>query len=145
MSLTEKRCPKCDQVKEASQFYVSKKRPDGLSSYCRQCQVHDAKARYNPHPRYRPPEGQKWCPKCESLKALDEFGANRSAHDGKQQYCKPCAVAIVTASRHKNPESHRRSSKNWREANPERHADNHARWRYGIEHEIGRASCRERV
>jgi hypothetical protein len=132
--MTEKTCPKCGVTKEASQFYVSKKRPDGLSSYCRTCQVLDAKARYNPHPRYRPPEGQKWCPGCQSLKMLDEFGSNRSSHDGKQQYCKPCAVAKVTASRHKDPTSHRRSSKAWRERNPERHADNHAKWMYGIEH-----------
>lgn len=129
-----KLCPKCDTEKAPDQFYVSPKRPDGLSSYCRSCQVMDAKSRYNPHPRYRPPEGQKWCPGCESLKTLEEFGANRSNPDGKQQYCRPCAVARVTASRHKDPASHRRSSKAWRDANPERQADNNARWRYGVEH-----------
>lgn len=131
--LTEKQCPKCAEVKPALAFYVSKTRADGLSSYCRTCQLRDSKTRYSPHPRWQAPEGQKWCPGCKDTKLLEAFGANRSTHDGKQQYCKPCAVAIVTKSRHKDPTSHRRSSKNWREANPERHADLNARWRYGIE------------
>lgn len=132
MTVTEKKCPKCGETKAATSFYVSAKRPDGLSSYCRQCQVADAKSRQVPHPRWRAPEGTKWCPRCESIKPLDEFGANKSQYDGKQGMCKKCAVAAVTASRHKDPTSHRRSSKAWREANPERHADLGAKWRYGV-------------
>src|ERR1700761_178810 len=134
MTTAEKRCPKCDTIKSAAAFYVSARRPDGLSSYCRTCQIHDAKARYVEHPRWKAPDGMKWCPKCESTKALDEFGANRKNPDGKQNYCKPCCVASVTASRRKNPEAHRRSSKAWTTANADRHADNNARWRYGVEH-----------
>lgn len=135
MNATQKRCSKCGETKEASQFYVSASRPDGLSSYCRTCQIMDAKSRYNPSPRYRPPEGMKYCPKCGTLKAKDtDFGNNRSAYDGKQPYCKPCSVAAVTKSRHKDPTSHRASSKRWREANTERHADNNARRNYGIDH-----------
>ena len=128
-----KQCPKCGELKRAEQFYVSAKRPDGLSSYCRHCQVADAKSRYSPHPRWRAPEGTKWCPGCKDTRPLDQFGANQRNPDGKQIYCKPCAVAKVTASRHKDPTSHRRSSKAWREKNPEWHADNHARWKYGVE------------
>ena len=131
--MPDKLCPKCGVVKTPEQFYKSAKRPDGLSSYCRQCQVTDSKSRYSPHPRWRAPEGQKWCPGCESIKPLDAFGNNRNNPDGKQNYCKPCAVARVTASRQKDPTAHRRSSKNWREANPERHKDLNARWRYGVE------------
>ena len=134
MALTEKRCPKCDTAKPASAFYVSAKRPDGLSSYCRTCQVADAKSRHIPNPRWRAPEGSKYCPSCETIKPLDQFGSNKSQHDGKQSRCKPCCVASVTASRHKNPEAHRRSSKNWREKKPDRHADNHAKHLYGVEH-----------
>lgn len=129
-----KLCPKCDQIKSADQFYAQAKRPDGLSSYCRKCQVADAKSRYTAHPRWKAPAGTKWCPGCESIKPLDEFGANRSTEDGKQSRCKPCCVASVTASRHKDPTSHRRSSKAWRETNVDRHADNNARWKYGLEH-----------
>jgi hypothetical protein len=130
----EKLCPKCGETKTAAQFYVSAKRPNGLSSYCRECQVRDTKSRYSAHPRWKAPEGQKWCPGCKDCLPIDSFGKNASAHDGLATYCKPCAVKIVTKSRHKNPTSHRESSKRWREKNPERHADNHARWKYGVEH-----------
>jgi hypothetical protein len=131
---TEKLCPKCEEIKLASQFYKVATRTDGLSGYCRTCQLRDAKSRYSPHPRWRAPEGQKYCPKCDTTKDLEAFGNNRAQFDGKQNYCKPCCVATVTASRHKDPTSHRRSSKAWREANPERNKDNHAKWRYGLEH-----------
>lgn len=132
--MTEKLCPRCQTVKSAAQFYASKKRPGGLSSYCRECQVKDSKSRYSAHPRWRAPEGQKWCPGCQTTKPIESFGNNKKNRDGKQNYCKPCAVSKVTASRHKDPTSHRESSKRWAKANPERHADNNARWRYGVEH-----------
>lgn len=134
MTAAEKRCPKCGETKTPAQFYVSKNRPDGLSSYCRRCQVGDSKSRYSAHPRWQAPKGMKWCPGCKDTLPLDFFGKNRSNPDGLQQYCKPCAVAKVTASRYKNPASHRRSSKVWREANPGRRADNHAKWKYGMAH-----------
>lgn len=33
----------------------------------------------------------KRCPRCNTVKSHDEFGRNRSAHDGLQGWCKPCA------------------------------------------------------
>lgn len=132
--ITEKTCPKCETLKPAADFYSVASRADGLSGYCRKCQQADAESRYERHPRWKAPEGMKKCPKCDTIKPLDNFGNNRTAFDGKQPYCKPCSVAAVTKSRHKDPTSHRRSSKAWREKNAERHADNNARWKYGIEH-----------
>ncbi len=131
---TEKHCSKCETTKAAAEFYTNLGRPDGLSSYCRKCQIADAQSRYTKHPRWKAPEGMKKCPKCGEIKSLDDFGSNRSAHDGKQQYCKPCSSAIVTASRQRRPEAHRASSKRWREKNLERHADNNAKRNYGVEH-----------
>lgn len=132
--MPEKLCPKCGITKQASSFYVSKKRPDGLSSYCRECQVRDSKSRYSPHPRWRAPEGHKWCPRCKSVLPIENFGKNKNSYDGLQTSCKPCAIAAVTASRHKDPTSHRQSSKNWRVKNVDRHADNNAKWKYGVEY-----------
>jgi len=134
MTVTSKTCPKCATEKLASSFYVSVKRYDGLSSYCRQCQIKDAQSRQIDHPRWRAPEGSKYCPHCDTVKLLDLFGNNRTGHDGKQSYCKTCSVASVTKARHKDPTSHRRSSKVWREANLERHADNGARFNHGVKH-----------
>lgn len=35
-------------------------------------------------------EAVKYCPRCHTTKPVDEFGRNRSAHDGRQGWCKPC-------------------------------------------------------
>lgn len=42
---SEKRCPKCDQIKPAAQFYYTINRKDGLGTYCKECQSATAKAR----------------------------------------------------------------------------------------------------
>lgn len=132
MATAEKLCPKCRQVKPAVSFYVSPKRGDGLSSYCRQCQIHDAQARYNPHPRYHPPEGMKWCRSCQQLLPKESFGRNRASYDRLQSRCKPCSVASVTASRRKNPQAHRDSSKRWSELNPQKNLDARMKLEYGL-------------
>src|SRR5919109_1949009 len=33
---------------------------------------------------------KKYCPKCDTWKALAEFGKNRAKKDGRQTYCRPC-------------------------------------------------------
>jgi Recombination endonuclease VII len=132
--MTEKLCPKCETVKDASAFYSSKSRPDGLSSYCKTCQIMDTKARYSPHPRWQAPEGQKWCPGCEDTKPLESFHANKGNYDGKANYCKQCAIARVISSRRKDPTSHRKASKSWAIKNKDHAADNHAKFMYGVEH-----------
>ena len=39
------------------------------------------------------PEGYKWCPGCESIRALPEWGRNRASKDGYNSYCKACRNA----------------------------------------------------
>jgi len=36
-------------------------------------------------------ELKKRCCHCHEIKAIDEFGKNRSKKDGHQEYCRPCA------------------------------------------------------
>ncbi|UJH95615.1 hypothetical protein [Bacillus phage vB_BtM_BMBsp2] len=38
-----KRCPKCDQVKEFTEYYKNKSRKDGLNVYCKLCVKEDQK------------------------------------------------------------------------------------------------------
>lgn len=131
----DKFCPSCSTNKPSTDFYANAKRHDGLSSYCKTCAIAAAQANYVPRPpKERPPEGFKKCSACQTIKPLTEFGKNRTSADGFQYACKPCQVKSVTASRRKDPTSHRRSSKNWREANTERHAGNNLRWKYGVAH-----------
>lgn len=43
---SEKRCPKCGEMKPASEFYKCKTRGDGLSGYCKDCTTMLMKTRY---------------------------------------------------------------------------------------------------
>lgn len=36
-SMSEKRCPKCDDVKPLDEFNVEQAKPDGRQGYCREC------------------------------------------------------------------------------------------------------------
>ncbi len=42
-SITEKKCPKCEEIKPISSFYKSKQRKDGYRCYCISCQKKDSK------------------------------------------------------------------------------------------------------
>ncbi len=128
----EKTCRDCKETKDASAFYANNQKSDGLSSYCRDCVKRKFKERYIAHPRDRQPAGFKRCPKCETIKPVADFASNRGNYDGLQGYCRPCAVAQVTASRRKDPTSHRESSKRWKRENPEKAHDMHLRRTYGV-------------
>jgi hypothetical protein len=45
----------------------------------------------------------KKCPKCNSIKAIEDFGDNKSKSDGKQTYCKVC-TNLIAAERRNNSE-----------------------------------------
>jgi len=45
-----KRCPKCDTIKEAAEFYRHSKRKDGLSGYCKICSRALCKAHHDKSP-----------------------------------------------------------------------------------------------
>lgn len=135
----QKQCFACKATKDASEFYNSPQTKDGLMTYCKEChkaKIADGRAARiaNTIPVRPAPGSLKFCRHCGVEKPVEDFGNNRTTSDGLQSVCKPCAVAMVTASRHKDPTSHRRSSKAWREANPERHRDNNLHWKLGLPH-----------
>jgi Recombination endonuclease VII len=41
------------------------------------------------------PEGMKFCPRCETVKEIGEFGSNRSRKSGLSAYCKPCHNRVI--------------------------------------------------
>ena len=71
----------------------------------------------------------KVCRKCKEEKPLTEFWAAKSAADGKQTYCKACAVASANEWRAANVERARVREAAWRAANPEKVKVYHAKWR----------------
>jgi hypothetical protein len=59
----------------------------------------------------------KWCPSCTAFRGVEEFGRNRTTHDGLTGYCKPCHNEIGRLNR----ERHHGSTREY-----------HLRRRYGI-------------
>lgn len=45
----------------------------------------------------------KRCPKCDTVKDVSDFYANRASLDGLQSYCKPCLKAYENNRYHKDP------------------------------------------
>lgn len=112
---TEKRCRDCGEVKPASEFWRRKASPDGLALYCRECFGLRNAAKYRKKQAaigkearaYRRhsavPEGSKYCPQCEEIKAIEEFGSNKANTAGRAAYCRPChnrTMAEIKAKKH---------------------------------------------
>ena len=93
ISLWEKRCSRCKEVKLRDDFYVSNDKPDGLGTWCKTCRATYSKA----HP-YVPnkvfvvdiPDGTRLCMRCKEEKAYTEFTKDARHHDGFSRYCKTC-------------------------------------------------------
>ncbi|MEO3870880.1 endonuclease domain-containing protein [Nonomuraea sp. B12E4] len=45
------------------------------------------------------PEGHKYCPRCEEVKPVTEFGRNRAEKSGLTAYCKPCHNNVMREER----------------------------------------------
>lgn len=74
-------------------------------------------------------EDTKSCARCGEVKPLTAFGKGTQRKDGRKPYCKVCHNACNKESRERNPETSKRSTKNWKAANPERAKANTRRWR----------------
>jgi hypothetical protein len=94
----KKPCRDCGEDRPIAEFTSDRRRPDGLSFYCkthaRRRLLASKDARQGP-PRARHRrevavgEGQKWCPDCGAVKLLAEFPTDRSNKLGVHTYCKP--------------------------------------------------------
>lgn len=47
------------------------------------------------------PGKDKYCPKCQKVKSLDDFPSSRNMSDGKYGYCKKCACQVVAKAKAK--------------------------------------------
>lgn len=91
-------CCGCKQILSKSDFYPSKIRRRGVSSYCRKCSLEMNRKRFG----YKAknvfskdwPEGQAWCSKCKTFKALGDFSKyNDPKRNGVQGTCRACQAA----------------------------------------------------
>lgn len=76
--------------------------------------------------------GLKHCPKCETIKPLDEFHKSKHTLHGYQVYCKTCCNLRHTEWRKNNLEKCAADQKRHRLAHPERFKDYGRKQMYGM-------------
>lgn len=100
-------CGKCGEIKPMTEFYDRQK----LASWCRLCWLAywaaqrrlKGQRERTPLPRkgrfYDVPEGQKYCPRCTSIKPVASFYPSKSARRGTFGYCIDCTKADMERRR----------------------------------------------
>lgn len=93
----EKTCGHCREVKSLDAFHRSRNSADGRHNWCRTCCNAHKQAR---RPRMEQPvypPGMKNCPRCNVVKALDDFRPNARRSNGVSSYCRDCERVYNTA------------------------------------------------
>lgn len=96
-----KTCKRCNATKELSDFFINVRRKDGVSTYCKPCQLEYQRARYNDPENYkrhkldreiylknRKDSVRKWYLKTTYGLTPEEYDGLYSAGDGKCYICK---------------------------------------------------------
>ncbi len=71
---------------------------------------------------------EKKCKKCNVVKSINSFCADKSKKDGIKNICNSCNNAITQKWRDNNRERDRSNSKKWRDNNLEKSKDNFSTW-----------------
>lgn len=89
-------CTKCGEVKPFSEFYRGSKkhgRKSGYHSACKACYAKAMGWEHMPRKQYpEPPEGYKYCTKCDQLKLVADFYTGSERVDGLTSRCSACLI-----------------------------------------------------
>jgi hypothetical protein len=88
LKLQNKKCSKCNEIKELSQYQIDNSKRDGHRPDCRQCNIS----------RYNVKDGTnnellnmtKQCTKCGEIKDLSQYQKDKSKRDGHRPDCRQC-------------------------------------------------------
>ena len=95
-----KRCCRCKETKDASEYHKDKGMKDGLYSWCKSCAKANTRKRKAHFVASPPPiPVTKQCNKCKETKVSSEFGKDRGSVDGLYHKCKGCGNAIGKLNR----------------------------------------------
>ena len=92
-------CRDCGTERPIAEFTRNRNSRDGFAFYCRaharkRHEVSRDRRKGTPKRRYPRglviPDGHKWCPECNRVLPLGEFGNNAASKTGRTSYCKPC-------------------------------------------------------
>ena len=102
-STIKKRCSKCRNYKDFSDFGKNRNAKDGLRYKCKECEQlysrkyyrvnkQSVRKRYSYNESHRLVKGveQKRCPKCKKWKDYGDFAVNPDSKDGLRCQCKEC-------------------------------------------------------
>ncbi|BDA42149.1 hypothetical protein COCOBI_03-0340 [Coccomyxa sp. Obi] len=89
-----KMCVGCQTEKPFSEFHKSKRRYDGLNTYCKACAKKLHATWRASRPGVAPCVASKNCGGCKQTKPASEFHADRKRTDGLQTQCKDCTSAL---------------------------------------------------
>lgn len=95
VSVTEKKCSKCGEIKPAEEFHIDKSKKEGLSSFCKKCSNKENKRRANINKQINVNREFnltliKKCYQCGEEKTLNNFFKNNQNKDGFGSLCKSC-------------------------------------------------------
>lgn len=86
-----KKCNSCKKIKETKEFCGNKRFSDGLNVSCKSCNNERRRKKKGTYWKEQlKKENKKYCPKCDTVKSLDEFGNVKRNKDGKGGLCKIC-------------------------------------------------------
>lgn len=110
-----KKCGKCGETKEKSEFYKDNRAPDKLQYRCKEC--HQS---YKNYPK--PGITEKECRDCKEIKPLSEYYNCWSGRHGKLNYCKSCASVRFKEYRQRKgwKKYNAQNQRNFRKNNPDR-------------------------
>jgi hypothetical protein len=98
-----KRCPRCGETKDASNYYYAAYTINNLYAYCKPC-CKDRDREKSARRHKSPPtivRESKVCGLCNQEKPVSQFGYNRNRADRLHSYCKPCWVIYVQKAQKK--------------------------------------------
>lgn len=131
-----KRCPKCSETKDISQFGRDSKRSDGLKVWCKPCN-NAANSRWHADNRDAIREVKRdWAKRnVEKRTASHRKWAQKNAervrkYNSERYYADPERSSRYSRTqRERHPEKVKAATEKWHRENPERVKANHQRWR----------------
>lgn len=102
-----KTCGKCASSLSLDAFGRHGKSPDGRQAWCRSCQSEYGRVRRAELAAREDISlpATKWCPRCETVKAADQFHKHKQTRDGLQAYCAGCSLMARREWEHRHAEA----------------------------------------